>query len=487
MRKVFAVVILGLLFLSDATAQKNITIKGKLAHPSADNLIAVNATSTKLSPENRQDKITLDKDGNFEISVPTTEKYNWIILAYNNKRFDFYAEQGAQLQLTADGVYFDTTARFEGRDNAIPQYFADAAKDRGGIMMYYRRLQEMSLREPETFVQGIDSLRKQEESAYDAAAGKTKALSKDFGKFWKSFLAYSAYDAMLNYPMLHQMMKRQSGEIQDIPRPLFDIPLKTPAAFDDKNIAVPFYQAYIQSYYAMQLNAAGYGNRVGKSADGQSQDRSQALQQTDSVLKLIYKNMPPRSAELAAGRIIASESKTWTPEELDTRIAGYKQQFPKSSRVQELEEAGKEATKFFPGRPALDFSFKTIDGKEMKLSDLKGKVVYMDFWASWCGPCKGEMPYAKTIKEHFKDRSDVVFLYVSIDDKEDAWKKGIETLGITGMHTRTSGWSGDITKLYEVQSIPAYFLIDKKGQFVLKKTPRPSQSEEVIRLIEAQL
>jgi thioredoxin-related protein len=97
------------------------------------------------------------------------------------------------------------------------------------------------------------------------------------------------------------------------------------------------------------------------------------------------------------------------------------------------------------------------------------------------------MPHAKTIKEQFKDRNDVVFLYVSIDDKEDAWKKGITAMDISGIHTRTPGWGGEIAKLYQIQSVPAYFLIDKKGNFVTKKTPRPSQTAELIKLIKDQL
>lgn len=488
MRKTIAIFILGFLsFTIAAFGQKTISITGKLNNPVADNIIAVNATSTKLVPENKQDKIPLDKDGNFKVSIPVTERYNWIILVHNNKRLDFYAEAGSELQLNANGNDFDTTARFSGKGSGLPQYFADATKSRGGIMIYYRKLQELSLREPSTFKAGIDSVKMQEQAIYDIAVTKKSDIPKDFNKFWTAFLTYSTYDAMLNYPMLHQQIMRQSGEIKDIPKPLFEVPQKTPVAFDDKKLDVPFYQTYAQSYYVMQLNAAGYTNMIGLDAAGQPENRTKALQQTDSVLKLIYKNMPTKTAEFAAGRLIANESKTWTMEELENRIATFKKQYPKSERIPELESIIKELKKFSPGEPALNFSFKTIEGQEMKLSDLKGKVVYLDFWASWCGPCKGEMPYAKVVKEHFKERNDVVFLYVSIDDKEEAWKKGIESLSITGMHTRTPGWAGEIAKQYEIQSIPAYFLIDKKGNFVIKKTPRPSQSEEVIKLIEGLL
>jgi thiol-disulfide isomerase/thioredoxin len=495
MKKTFSFFTLCLLSYTAAFSQGNITINGVISGASADNVIAVNATSTKAAPENKQDKLTLDKEGKLSITIPVTEKYNWIILVHNNKRIDFYAESGSTLTLKAEGNAFDGTAHFEGKNAAIPQYFADATKSRGGIMGYYKSLQEMSAREPVNYKAGIDSLEEKEQKFYDDAAAANKNLPKDFTKYWHTFLTYSTYDAMLQYPAMHQRALRQATDWSNIPKPLFDIPLSVPKAFDDKKIDVPFYQTYAQSYYGMMLTAKGFMNEMQQpeapeelpSSPPQEPKAFKAFQQTDSVLKLIYKNMPPKTAELAAGRIITGESKAWTLAELEKRVADYKKQFPNSKTAADLDKAVYNIKKFDAGQPALDFTFTTLDGKTMKLSDLKGKVVYLDFWASWCGPCKGEMPYSKKIKEHFKDKTDAVFLYVSIDENEDAWKKAIDALAIKGINTRTVGWGGNIAKDYEIQSIPAYFLIDKKGNFAVKKAPRPSQTGEVINLIEGLL
>jgi len=486
MTRSIAALLLSLVMTSTAFCQKNITITGKITNPASDNIIVVNAGTTKIIPDNKQEKLILGPDGAFKITIPVTQQYNWLILVHNNLRLDFFAEAGSDLNVTANGSQFDTTAHFTGKGMEIPNYFAAAVKDRGGIMGYYGSLQQMAQREPSNYEQGVDSLRSKEQFFYDVQWAKKNKLPKDFTNFWHSFLEYSVYDAMLNYPVTHQAVLRQSTELQNIPRQLFDITRQVPAKFDDKLLSIPFYQTYIQTYYGNKLTAEGFNNQITRNPDG-TEDRSKALQQTDSVLKLVYKNMPPNTASFASGRIIATESKTWSLDDLETRSAGFRSRFPKSTYNAELENVLKEIKKFYPGQPAVDFSFKTLDGKEMKLSDLKGKVVYMDFWASWCGPCKGEMPYAKKIKEHFKDNENVVFLYVSIDDKEDAWKRGIDNLSISGMHTRTPGWSGEIAQLYKIQSVPSYFLIDKKGNFVVPKTPRPSQTDEVIRLIEGLL
>ncbi|MFM1894258.1 MAG: hypothetical protein RIQ90_1424 [Bacteroidota bacterium] len=121
---------------------------------------------------------------------------------------------------------------------------------------------------------------------------------------------------------------------------------------------------------------------------------------------------------------------------------------------------------------APDFTFSTPKGKKMKLSDLKGKVVLLDFWASWCGPCRKEMPnvveaYHKYKNEAFKSGKSFVILSVSLDQDPKAWKETIASdKMVWPLHTLDTNQK--ISNLYNVTSIPTAFLINGDGKIIAK-------------------
>ncbi len=118
------------------------------------------------------------------------------------------------------------------------------------------------------------------------------------------------------------------------------------------------------------------------------------------------------------------------------------------------------------GKTALDFTLNDVNGKPVSLSDYRGKYVLVDFWASWCGPCRAENPNVVKAYNQYKDKNFTI-LGVSLDSKAANWKKAIKDDGLTWTHVSDlKGWKNAAAVKYGVRAIPANFLINPEGVII---------------------
>lgn len=132
------------------------------------------------------------------------------------------------------------------------------------------------------------------------------------------------------------------------------------------------------------------------------------------------------------------------------------------------------------GRPAPDFKLRNLDGKEVQLADFKGKVVLLDFWATWCEPCREEMPKLNKLSKEFKDK-DVVLLGIDVGEDEDTVRSFIKENGYQYPILLTSSPGDPVFDSYAAHSYPSMVLIDRKGLVADYKVGSGESTEQTLR------
>ncbi|HOW31941.1 MAG TPA: TlpA disulfide reductase family protein, partial [Bacteroidales bacterium] len=158
--------------------------------------------------------------------------------------------------------------------------------------------------------------------------------------------------------------------------------------------------------------------------------------------------------------------------------------FPANALVKQYHDQVEMERKTAIGQPAPDIALPDSEGNVRKLSSLKGKVVLLDFWASWCGPCRKENPNVVNAYNKFHSKGFEIFS-VSLDKDRDAWLKAItaDKLAWPDHVSDLKYWKSEGAAIYGVTSIPYSVLIDREGRIVAKKLRGDALDKKVAELL----
>lgn len=392
-------------------------------------------------------EIALKEDGTFADTLRVEPGYYNF---YNGReRSTFYVAPGDNLNLTLNANEFDETIKYTGKGSENNNYLAEKFLANEKV-----NFQELYKKEEADFVKTIEETKAKAEEAVKNAKG----LAEDFVALETKNINYEYLANLSRYPSYHPYFAKKEDykPSDDLLTPLKDVD------FDNADHFNKFesYKDIVMGHYMNEMN---FEEKMQESIDMVKGLKSQNIK-NELAGQLAYGISPSnKNTDKLYNALLAISDK----DDFKKELTG------KYNKIKNL----------VAGKPSPGFDYENHKGGKTKLDDLKGKYVYIDVWATWCGPCIGEIPSLKKVEKQYHDKN-IEFVSVSIDTKKayPTWKKMVNDKELGGVQLiADNAWKSKFVTDYAIEGIPRFILVDPEGNIVNADAPRPS-SPKLIEL-----
>jgi len=418
----------------------------------------------------------LSPDGDFRLALPGLAAPTEARLGYGGSFATLYLTPGDDLRLTFDPARPDQTLAFAGRgagaNNYLAQSYLAASQDDDAGRAPDAQAARLSAAE---LRRAADAYRQRRLAALEYFA-KAHALPAAFVRRQRQALADEWAASLLSY-YSRQSAERRAAGYATLPVDYYGFLRDMQLERQDSALTQSAFQSLLMTYGFTQLN-----DEAGNLPTGPDAGRRLYQRATEAL-------GDGRVRDVAVGQYLLGKVES---EHTDIRplLPDFQAHNHDSTIARAVRQAVRAHLALANGQPAPDFTLADASGQLVALSSLRGKVVYLDFWATWCGPCLAEMPASLALRKKFVGR-DVVFLYVSLDSKAADWQKYLATKQVAGpgaVQLHDGGaFDGPAARAFNVQSIPSYWLIGRDGRLLANNPPRPSTSPAIDTALEQAL
>lgn len=432
-------------------------LKGTIQKPQRDFFV--------LKSMGRSDTVKLSAEGKFDLLIEQ-QTANYFSIEYNRQSLTLYLLPADEVTFTSGGVNL-TDATVAGSSAQYCNFLIQRQKEERAFQAIYSTYKVGSMN-GETYFAKRDSVRSARISTLEKEA-KAKDFITPFKTTEQKIYQYQMGADLLNY----QTQAAKMG-ITAMPKVITDYIQSLDV--NDESVA------YDAAYKSFALNKASLEG----SAQYQLDSDKSAMHYYELVIQSLCNMLHiERNKSVLISELLPQILKDVGTADLSSFIRTLEQCSKDEKLIGSVKKYATQFEHLYAGKPAPDAEFYNASGKPSKLSDYRGKAVYIDTWATWCGPCKREIPFLKTLEEEFHGKN-ITFLSVSTDRDVEAWKNFIakESMAGTQLH-QSDKPEKSMNNLYIVNSIPRFILIDKKGNIVSTDAPRPSSGDAIRNMINS--
>ncbi len=454
------IVFLFALLFSEVNAQAgNTQITGTIKGAISKNLTLILNERHKSTAQHSFDA-RLNEFDEFAFIVNVTEPQIALLQYGRDIYAHIYIEPGDQLRVDTDGGDFAKAITFSGTGGAnnrvlkfyweqypqVQSKFAMKQYKKGG--MYYEVTPDIDQKMTSL---GYSSFEAEMRRIKDAKLSTIDSYQRSYPEISPIFAGYLRYEIEYDWAYNMLLYGYAFGYKNGVPDSYFDFTQHI-LINDDNLVSSEKYRRYIKGFmnYKYDKGAKTAANPyIGQYelAKQMLTGKTQAWFQSDVITRGLHKS------------------------DLGTMIDPYNE-FVSTTLYHEYAEPA--MTKFYEknmyavGSPAPNFTLTDVNGAPVSLSDYVGKVIYIDFWATWCPPCVRKLSMIQDVENQI-NRNDVIFIHVSLDRTEDDWRNAVASRNINGINLYAQGgYKSEIVNKFNVKAIPEYYIISKNGTFVKK-------------------
>ena len=451
-------------------AHSQVIISGSVSNAPKSASLVISCYNNPLEWKELQPATTQVNDqGLFQLQFPLKNATKAKLLI-NDQYTDVFLVPGDSLFLKVDFEHFDETIEYAGKGAADNNYLANEARED------YQTLAVMSktYEHFDSFKNYIDSIEQLNLTFYNKQ--NNADFSTAFLKQIKTTLKYRYINAWFYYPTKYDAQKKEFVK-RIVPDTFYNFLKRinlNEEAFDNSDYLIAI-EHYLYVTFDSKLSIADSLPDL-KKREIRIQKNVDFIKKTlkGEVLNYQLSNYLKRQLGFVADDSVYSTQ----------LMKNYHATCTNKEYVAIIYKFYENAARLKKGNPAPFFKLKDIDGKLFSLTDFRYHVLLIDFWATWCAPCKASMPATHQLYDTFKDRKDFVLLSINMSDNELMWHNFLKKENLPGIHLFADEKESDaLYNNFNFDGIPHFVLIDKNGKLIDANADNTEKTKEKIKLV----